>query len=79
MHGKPDPKTLLLAQVFITLFMALSMSGIMSVIHMGPSAEWLRTWPREFIIAWPIAFIMTQIFSRLGFKLAFTIRKPGKA
>ena len=78
MHGKPDPKTLLLAQTFITFFMAASMSGIMSVIHMGPTLEWLQTWPREFIIAWPIAFILTQIFSRLGFKLAFTIRKPSR-
>lgn len=75
MNGKPDPKTLLLAQAFITFFMAASMSGIMSVIHLGPSMEWLHTWPREFIIAWPIAFVLTQIFSRLGFKLAFTIRK----
>ena len=78
MNGKPDPKTLLLAQVFITFFMAASMSGIMSVIHMGPTMEWLQTWPREFIIAWPIAFVLTQIFSRLGFKLAFTIRKPNR-
>ncbi|MHC3128113.1 hypothetical protein OB03_12870 [Brevundimonas sp. GN22] len=76
MHGKPDPKTLLLAQVFITFFMALSMSGIMSAIHMGVGAEWLRVWPREFIVAWPIAFVLTQVFSRLGFKLAFTLRRP---
>lgn len=72
MHSKPDPKTLLLAQVFITFFMALSMSGIMSVIHMGPTMVWLKTWPIEFIIAWPIALALTQVFSRLG----FTIRPP---
>ena len=70
MHGKPDPKTLLLAQVFITFFMAASMSGIMSAIHLGLTTEWLRIWPREFIVAWPIAFLLTQVFSRLGFKLA---------
>ena len=76
MHGKPDTKTLLLAQVFITFFMAALMSGIMSAIHLGLTAEWLRIWPREFIVAWPIAFVLSQIVSPLSFKLAFTVRRP---
>ena len=76
MHGKPDAKTLLLAQVFITFFMSLTMSGFMGALHMGLTPEFLKTWPRDWIIAWPVAFILTQVFSRLGFKLAFTIRRP---
>ena len=54
-----DRKTLLLAQVFITCMMAASMSGIMSLIAMGPSMAWLGAWPRQFITAWPIAFVLT--------------------
>ncbi|WP_416798061.1 DUF2798 domain-containing protein [Ciceribacter azotifigens] len=70
-----DRPTLLLAQLLITLMMALSMSGIMSLIALGPTAEWLRIWPRQFIIAWPIAFVLTLFVSRLGFYLAHRLRK----
>lgn len=71
-----DKKTLLLAQVFITLMMASSMSGIMSLIAMGPTREWLAAWPRQFAIAWPIAFCLTLVASRLGFALAGRITRP---
>ena len=65
-----DRKTLLLAQLFITFMMAASMSGIMSLIAMGPSMAWLGAWPRQFIIAWPIAFLLTLFTSTIGFRLA---------
>lgn len=68
-----DKKTLLLAQLFITFMMALSMSGIMSLLQLGPTAEWLAIWPRQFIVAWPIAFLLTMVISRLGFALAYRI------
>lgn len=73
-----DKKTLLLAQVLITFMMALSMSGIMSLIAMGPTAEWLRAWPWQFITAWPIAFVLTMFVSRIAFGLAVLIcgKKP---
>ncbi|MDK3018647.1 DUF2798 domain-containing protein [Pseudodonghicola flavimaris] len=69
-----DKKSLLLAQVLITFMMALSMSGIMSMIHMGPTREWLATWPREFIIAWPIAFVLTQGVGRIAFFVVHRLR-----
>jgi len=65
-----DKKTLLLGQVFITFMMALSMSGIMGLVYTGPTMAWLSAWPGQFAIAWPIAFIMTQLTSRAGFALA---------
>ncbi|WMT87630.1 DUF2798 domain-containing protein [Pelagibacterium sp. 26DY04] len=68
-----DKKTLLLAQIFITFMMALSMSGIMSLLQLGATAQWLTIWPRQFIIAWPIAFVLTMVISRLGFALAHRI------
>lgn len=66
----PDRKTLLLAQVLITFMMAASMSGIMSMIALGPTAEWLHAWPRQFLIAWPIAFVLTLVVSRIAFGIA---------
>ena len=68
-----DKKTLLLAQVFITFMMAASMSGIMSLLALGPTSQWLHVWPRQFAIAWPIAFVLTMVVSRLGFGLAVRI------
>lgn len=65
-----DRLTRLLTQFLITLMMALSMSGIMSLIALGPTAEWLRIWPRQFAIAWPIAFVLTTFISRFGLFLA---------
>lgn len=38
----PDKRTLLLAHLLFTFMMAVSMSGIMSMIAMGPTAEWLH-------------------------------------
>ena len=65
-----DRKTLLFAQLLITLMMAASMSGIMSMIALGPTAEWLHAWPKQFIIAWPIAFVLTLFVSRIAFSIA---------
>lgn len=70
-----DKKTLLIAQVFMTLMMAFSMSGIMLALHEGLHAGFLALWAKQFIIAWPIAFLMTQTVSRIAFPLAFILRK----
>ena len=70
-----DRKTLLIAQILITLMMAASMSGIMSLIAIGPSAEWLAAWPRAFLTAWPIAFVLTLGVTRIAFFTAFRLRR----
>lgn len=70
-----DKKTLLLAQIFMTCMMAFVMSGIMMLIAVGPIEGFVKSWLSQFIIAWPIAFIMTQIVSRIAFPLAFILTK----
>lgn len=76
---QPSKKTVLIAQVVITFMMSLSMSGLMSLIAMGPTAEWLAGWPTQFIIAWPIAFVFTQISTRVGFAVAHKLTAPKQA
>lgn len=68
-----DKKTMILAQALISMMMAASMSGIMSLIALGPTAEWLADWPKAFIIAWPIAFCMTLVVGPLAFRMAGAI------
>ncbi|MYM55032.1 DUF2798 domain-containing protein [Thalassovita mangrovi] len=70
-----DRKTLIVAQLLITVMMAVLMSGFMSLIAIGPTAEWLAGWPRQAITAWPIAFILTQGVSPLAFALAVRVTK----
>jgi len=61
---------LLLSQVFMTFMMAASMSGIMSLFHAGPTLQWLKDWPLQLLIAWPIAFCLTMVAWPLAMKLA---------
>lgn len=56
-----NKKTILISQLLMTFMMAASMSGIMSLIAMGPTAEWLVAWPGQFASAWPIAFVLTMV------------------
>lgn len=70
-----DKRTILTAQILITCMMAFSMSGIMSLIALGPTAEWLTAWPGQFLIAWPIAFVLTLFVSRFSFFLAVRITR----
>jgi hypothetical protein len=65
-----SPKTIILAQALISLMMAASMSGIMSLIAMGPTKEWLHAWPKHFIVAWPIAFCLSLVVSKVAFDIA---------
>ena len=62
-------KTIIISQIFITFMMATLMSGTMSLIALGPTTEWLAAWPRQIVIAWPIAFIFTQLTAPLAFAL----------
>ncbi|MNT02910.1 hypothetical protein D3C72_1374250 [compost metagenome] len=68
-----EKKVLLLAQGFITMMMAFCMSGVMSLIALGPTSQWLHEWPKAFIIAWPIAFGFTRFVGPLGFKMAYRV------
>jgi hypothetical protein len=67
-------KTTFIAQVLITFMMALCMSGTMGFISAGP--DFLAHWPQSFIIAWPIAFLFTQVVTPLAFKIALKVAPP---
>lgn len=63
-------KMIIVAQFFISGMMALFMSGVMSVIHMGFSQAWLAQWGPNFLTAWPIAFVARMVVGPIGFALA---------
>ena len=56
-----NKKTILISQILMTFMMAMSMSGIMSLIALGPTADWLAIWMKQFLFAWPIAFVLTGL------------------
>ena len=61
-------RTLFVAQLLITFMMAFSMSGIMGLISAGPA--FLPHWPISGLMAWPVAFVLTQIVTPIAFGLA---------
>lgn len=69
-NGRMDKKYILLSQVFMTFIMAATMSGLMGLIIAGPSMDWLASWPKQFLIAWPIAFALTMVAWPAAMKLA---------
>ena len=74
-----DKRTIIISQLVMTFIMALTMSGIMSMIALGPTAEWLAIWPKQFIMAWPIAFVLTMIAWPLSMALTRLLVRPGSA
>ncbi|WP_421951587.1 DUF2798 domain-containing protein [Pelagibacterium sp.] len=74
----PNKYSLLIAQALITLTMAFSMSGIMGFIALGPTPEWLASWPKSFIIAWPIAFCLTLPVGRIAFAISGRLTAAAK-
>lgn len=49
---------------------------IMGLTIVSPSMERLASWPKQLIIAWPIAFALTMFVWPASMKLAGTILKP---
>lgn len=71
-----NKKTALTAQVIMTCIMAATMSGLMSLIALGPTQAWLAAWPRQFAVAWPIAFALTMLAWPVATRLAARLVRP---
>jgi hypothetical protein len=69
-----DTKTVILAQVFISGMMAFLMTGFFSLLHVGITADGLTEWSSAFVIAWPVAFVLSLGVGKCGFALAVSIR-----
>ena len=70
-----DTKTILLAQFFISGMMAFLMTGFFGYIHSASVTAWLVEWKNAFVIAWPVAFVLSLGVGNLGFKLALRCRR----
>nr|WP_245307670.1 DUF2798 domain-containing protein [Rhizobium altiplani] len=70
-----DTKTIIVAQLFISGMMAFLMTGFFGFIHATSILAWLAEWANAFVIAWPVAFVLSLGVGRLGFKLAVTCRR----
>ncbi|MBI1620872.1 DUF2798 domain-containing protein [Aquamicrobium zhengzhouense] len=64
-----DFKTRIVTQIIMTCMMALTMSGIMATVILGVGNVSLSMWLNQFIIAWPIAFVMTNILFPIAMML----------
>ncbi|MBD8890376.1 DUF2798 domain-containing protein [Roseibium litorale] len=66
-------KLVFLAQIFISAFMAILMTGIMGFMHAAFSENWLVEWGMSFLTAWPVAFVLSMIVGPLSFRIAMFI------
>jgi hypothetical protein len=46
----------LLFAFFMSVLMALLMSGVLTAIHLGFRSDFIAQWLHSFVLAWPIAF-----------------------
>ena len=46
----------LLFAFFMSVLMALLMSGVLTAIHLGFTPDFVAQWLHSFVLAWPIAF-----------------------
>ncbi len=68
-----NPKTIAIAQFFISGMMAFLMSGYATALHFGVGPAWPAEWGRAFVLAWPVAFVLSLGVGRLGFLIATRI------
>lgn len=72
-----DKKTVIVTQLIMTFMMAVSMSGIMSLMAVGPTEAWLSRWPLQALTAWPVAFVATMVLFPVASRLTrLVLRKP---
>ncbi len=68
-----ERKHLLVHSILMAGFMAFFMSGCLSVINFGFEERLLPGWGRSFLIAWPLAFVLSLLLgkriSRLSHRL----------
>jgi len=78
-----EQRTALINAVLMAGFMALMMSGCLSLINFGPTPKWLWGWGRSFLLAWPLAFVLSLCFGKrimlLSRRLARQNDKEGQA
>ncbi|OQK43394.1 hypothetical protein XM72_c11441 [Vibrio vulnificus] len=51
-------KEILIQAILGSLFMALMMSGVISLSKVGLNLHWLSAWRDSFFVAWPVAFAL---------------------
>ncbi len=70
-----DKKTLIIAQIFISCFMAFLMTGLFGAINMGLGPDFPVHWAKAFLTAWPIAFVLSMGVGPVSFRLARLVRR----
>ena len=66
-------QTIILAQALISCLMAFLMTGIFTFVEFGLTQEWAAVWLRNYIVAWPVAFVLSLVVSHQCIKLAIRL------
>lgn len=47
--------------ILLSGVMSFVFAGLMPLLALGPTFEWLRTWAIGFVIAWPTSFLLVSV------------------
>ncbi len=72
-----ERKVNLINCVLMAGFMALMMSGCLSLINFGISQKWLLSWGRSFLFAWPLALVLSLFFGKRIFLISRRLARIG--
>ena len=65
-----SPRRMLIAQGLISAMMACLMTGIFGLVSHGVTPEFPALWGRAFVMAWPLAFVLSLVVGPLAFRMA---------
>ena len=68
-------RTVILAQLFISGIMAGLMTGIFGALALGLTPDFLAQWGRSFMMAWPLAFVLSLGVGPLAFRAAHCVNR----
>lgn len=57
----PQKKQQVITGALMTTAMALTLSGFFSLIHVGLTADWPLAWLKNFVMGWPVGFVVSAI------------------
>jgi hypothetical protein len=77
----PDKKQQLITGLLMTTAMALTLSGFFSLIHVGLTSRLLIVWPQNFLMGWPVGFVVSALVAspvkRIAARLAYGTASHG--
>ncbi|MBL8522516.1 MAG: DUF2798 domain-containing protein [Betaproteobacteria bacterium] len=72
----PARHTPIVFAFFMSMLMAFIMSGVLTLVNLGPVADYFSKWMRAFAIAWACAFPTVLLVAPIARRLVAAVVEP---